>query len=458
MNAPVRSAALALPDVTLRLDQNGVIRAANLANSVASEVVDSWVGRPWAETVGDPGGEVIEGMVAAARAHGVSAFRLVAQKFPSGLELPIEYNTVWPGGQTGMMAIGRNVQAVASVRARLRASQLVSEQDSWKLRAIETRDLLLFEASDDPILLLRGDDLSIVEANPAAIRAGALNAGRDFPSAVATTDRQAFRTMLAQVTEQRRAQAILVHIGAAAAPWLVRAEHSAGQTDTMFLVRLSPAAKLPTPAHAPVGVEDLIELLPDGLAVIDDAGTIRRANRAFLDLAQGAVAASVIGQPIGRFLSRAGADAAVLMASLRRHRLVRNFTTSLRGERGAEAEVEISAAGNRDPDATQIALLVRDVSGRVPAHAIAAHAGAPHDSLSAKLGELTRQIGEVPLLQLVRDAGAVIEQHCIETALERARGNRTATARLLGLSRQSLYAKLYRYGMGNEPGDTALGD
>lgn len=448
----------ALPDVTLRLDLGGVIRTASLANSVSSEVVDSWVGTPWAETAGDPGGDEILGMLAAATAHGVSDFRQVTQLFPSGLALPIEYTVVRLGGQTGLMAIGRNVLAAAIVQARLVAAHHADEQASWKQRAAEARNRLLFEASDDPILLLRGDDFSIVEANPASIRAGALHAGRDFPSAIAESDRPAFRTMLAQVTEKRRAPGILVHIGAAAAPWLMRAEHAAGQADTMFLVRLSPAVPLLTPAHGAPSVEHLIERLPDGFAVIDHTGTIRRANRAFLDLVQGSAAAWVIGQPIGRFLSRAGADAAVLMANLRRHCLVRNFTTSLRGEHGAEAVVEISAAGDRDPDATQIALLVRDVTQRGPIHPAEPPAGAPNYKLLKTLGDLTTQIGAVPLLQLVHDAGAAIEQHCIETALERARGNRTATARLLGLSRQSLYAKLSRYGMGNEPGQSAPGD
>ena len=47
----------------------------------------------------------------------------------------------------------------------------------------------------------------------------------------------------------------------------------------------------------------------------------------------------------------------------------------------------------------------------------------------------------------VRDTVGVVERHCIETALELAEGNRTATAEILGVSRQSLYEKLNRYDM-----------
>ena len=44
----------------------------------------------------------------------------------------------------------------------------------------------------------------------------------------------------------------------------------------------------------------------------------------------------------------------------------------------------------------------------------------------------------------------LVERYYIEAALERADGNRTATAELLGLSRQSLYMKLNRYGLDTE--------
>jgi DNA-binding NtrC family response regulator len=39
-----------------------------------------------------------------------------------------------------------------------------------------------------------------------------------------------------------------------------------------------------------------------------------------------------------------------------------------------------------------------------------------------------------------------VEQAYIKAALELTAGNRTAAAQLLGVSRQSLYAKLNRYG------------
>ena len=67
--------------------------------------------------------------------------------------------------------------------------------------------------------------------------------------------------------------------------------------------------------------------------------------------------------------------------------------------------------------------------------------------LEATLGSLTRQIGKTPLLDLVKSTVEVVERHDVAAALELTRGNRTAAAEVLGLSRQSLYAKLGRYGL-----------
>ncbi len=444
ITAHIKTVNLALPDVTLRLDMDGVIREVSLANSVSSEGADAWVGRPWVETVGDVGSDRVLRMVADARDHGVSDFRQVTQCFPSGLELPMEYNTVRLGAGAGLIAIGKNLQAVAGVQAGLLATQQVREQDAWKLRAVETRYRTLFQSSDDPMLMLHIDDLRVIDANPAAIRAGAMDAGRDFPAVVTPRDREAFRGVMDQVREHGRAPGILLHLGASSVPWLVRASLATGEAEPVFLLHLAPAAPALPPRREAASVEDLLQRLPDGFTLVDPEGLIRHANRAFLDLVQVAAPAAVIGQPIGRWLSRPGADAGVLMANVRRHGTVRSFTTTLQGDLGSEAEVEISAAGDLESGPRFIGLLLRDVSRRLPGTPVPPAV----DGLLGPLVKLTEQIGRVPLLQLVRETSDLIERHCIERALVQAKGNRTATAELLGLSRQSLYAKLNRYSIG----------
>ena len=65
----------------------------------------------------------------------------------------------------------------------------------------------------------------------------------------------------------------------------------------------------------------------------------------------------------------------------------------------------------------------------------------------------------MPLKDIVGETTDLIERLCIEAALELTRDHRASAAEMLGLSRQSLYVKLRRYGIldsspeGREPPD-----
>ena len=50
--------------------------------------------------------------------------------------------------------------------------------------------------------------------------------------------------------------------------------------------------------------------------------------------------------------------------------------------------------------------------------------------------------------EIVSETADLIEKLCIEAALRLTRDNRASAAEMLGLSRQSLYVKLRRYGIG----------
>ena len=341
---------IAQPDVTLHLDLEGVIREVSLSNAFSEEGLDAWIGRPWVETVGDGqvGGDKVRRMVQHARTSGVSAFRQVTQRFPSGLELPIEYTTVRTG-TGGLIAIGKNLQAVAELQGRLIAAQQAMERDYWKLREVETRYRLLFDASNEAVLLLRAANLRIIEANPAAIRAlGLAPAGREFLPELAPQEREPFQAMLFRVREHGKAPGILVHLGRDREPWFVRASLMTSEPGAVFLLQLAPAG-VAQPAHGrndPMSIEELIERAPDGFVVLDHEGVILEANRAFLDLVQMGAKGSVVGERLGRWLGRPGADSTVLLANVRRHGVVRLFATTLHGELGTDTEVEISAVGN----------------------------------------------------------------------------------------------------------------
>ena len=279
------------PDITLLLDMEGVIREATLSPAHGGESVDGWLGRPWVEIAGDMGGDKVKRMVDDARVSGISAFRQINQRFPSGLEIPMEFTTVLLGGRAGMLAIGKNLQAVAELQSRLIAAQQTMERDYWKLREIETRYRLVFEASNEAVVIVSAANLRIIEANRSAIEA--LNssrrrnedlAGRELLHDVAAEDREAVREMLARVRERGKALSILVHLGAEAKPWMLRGSLITAEPGHMFLLQFTAATDLPVAAaersqHSTV--EDLIDHLPDGFVALDEAGIILTPTRPF---------------------------------------------------------------------------------------------------------------------------------------------------------------------------------
>ncbi len=435
------------PDILLRLDEQGIIKGVTLSDQISKADAEALIGKSWEETVGDVGGSKIRSMLDQALSNGVSAFRQINQHFPSGDALPIEFTTVHLGSHAGMVAIGKNLQTVAELQSRLVAAQQAIERDYWKFREIETRYRMLFDTSGEAVVVVRGTTLAIVEANPAAIRVlGAAPAENDFLAVLPATEREPVRAMLDRVREQGRAPGVIVHLGEA--PWMLRASPMSADSGPAFLLQLSPVgtAENISPAKPLLDIESMVDCIPDGFVVMDNDGVILRTNRAFLDLVQVGNKNLLIGERLGRWLGRPGADLTVLLANLAQYGVIRLFATTIHGELGAEADVEISAATSQiEREQRHHLVLVRDVGTRLPM-------SSPVSSSTMLQNATIRPIGSAPLRDLVNTTTELIERHYIEAALGLTKGNRKAAAELLGLSRQGLYAKLDRYGLnGDDP-------
>jgi transcriptional regulator PpsR len=435
------------PDVTLLLDMDGVIREATLSASLSNENVDDWLGKSWSDIV-DRGGDKIERMMLDTKRSGLSAFRQITQRFPSGLEVPMEFTTVLLGGRAGMLAIGKNLQAVAELQARLISAQQTIERDYWKLREVETRYRLVIEDSNEAVLLARVADLRIMEANRSATLALAASVRRkeglvgcEFLQEIAPKDRKAVDAMLRRVRDQGKAPGIVIHVGADSVPWMLRGSLMTSESTPVFLLQMTPmgASFTKTPFEHE-DLEALLDALPDAIATITEDGELRRANQAFLELVEIGSKEAVRGKSLSRWLSRPGADLGVLISNVQRHGAVRLLSTGIQGELGTETEIEISAAGLATGAEKLIAIVIRNVARRLSN-------GPEADQLRTALASLNEAVGKTPLRKLVKSTVEVVEQHYVRAALQLADGNRTSAAEILGLSRQSLYAKLDRYNL-----------
>ena len=138
----------------------------------------------------------------------------------------------------------------------------------------------------------------------------------------------------------------------------------------------------------------------------------------------------------------------MLIANLRQHGSVRLFATTIRGEYGATGDIELSAVSMPNGEEPYFGFTIRNVGRRLTSDTRAGR------QLPRSVEQLTELVGRVPLKDLVRETTDVIERLCIEAALELTGDNRASAAEILGLSRQSLYVKLRRYGLGDLGSDT----
>jgi transcriptional regulator PpsR len=347
------------------------------------------------------------------------------------------------------VVFGRDLRPLSRLRQDIAEAQQAMEQEYARLRQAEGRYRLLFERLADPALILDGTSLRVMEANPAALRL--FRHGRHrLPGGLVTegfapASREAVRAVLDGVRSGGRADEARALLADGRTEAVVSAAAFRHEGTVLLLLRVTPGAGAgATEALAPEQSRmlKLIDAVPDAFVVTDADGRVVTANAAFLGLAGARSEEEVRGQPLERWLGGQDTEAEVLLAHLRQHGAVRLYRCVLRGEGGPAAEVEVSAATVTRGGQPHFGFSIRDVGpqARLP------EAGGARPTRPVE--QVARLIGQVPLRDLVREATDAIERICVEAALQLAGDNRSAAAEMLGLSRQSLYQKMHRHGLG----------
>jgi transcriptional regulator PpsR len=452
-------------DIVLILDAQGAIRDVACGESdVAGQDWSLWIGRRWVETVTVESRGKVESLIADASVPGAAPrWRQLNQVLPGGREMPVLFMLLpLPPAATGTastIAIGRDLRPTAALQQRLLEAQQAMERDYWKFRHAETRYRHLFQVSSEAVLVLDAGTQKILEANPAAVQLlGAADSqallGQGFPLGLEARSAGAVNNLLAGVRATGRPDQVRAELLDAAGELTVAVSTYRQERVSHFLVRLNRTQAGPAADQAPSVAELLLQLVgqaPDGLLVTDLDGRVLSANSAFIELAQLTSEDQVRGETLDRWLGRTGVDLSVMISNLRQRGSVRLFATTLRGEYGSVTEVEISATQVSHGGQAFLGFAIRDVARRL------AHDPRARRELPRSVGQLTELVGRVPLKDIVGETTDLIEQLCIEAALELTRDNRASAAEMLGLSRQSLYVKLRRYGLGDlgSPGGEA---
>ena len=457
----------AASDVALILDADGVIRDISFqSDDLARELEGDkhWSGKRWADTVTLESRTKVDSLLHDAAAGAAPRWRHINQGPPgrggaTAEAVPVLYSAIRVGAGERVVAFGRDLRAISALQQRLVDAQQTVERDYARLRHVEMRYRLLFEMSAEPVLVLDAFTHKITEANPAARRlfgeSGRRLVGQLFPEAFEPAGDHAVRELLAGVRASGRADDVRARIAGQEREVQVFASLFRQESAALLLVRLGggatveAAAAPAAPAELPrtrVKLLKVAENVPDGLVVTSADGRILAANAAFLDMAQLATEDQVNGESLERWLGRPGVELAVLIANLRQRGSVRLFATTLRGEFGAVAEVEISAVAVMNGGSQCFGFAIRNVGRRLSESRTGRE-------LPRSVEQLTELVGRVALKDLVRETTDVIERLCIEAALELTNDNRASAAEMLGLSRQSLYSKLRRYGLGELDGD-----
>ena len=448
----------AASDISLVVDNKGIICDLACGGSdLCRDDCHSWLGQPWLDTVTIESRPKVEALLRDATAQIKSRGRQVNHPIEQGADLPVLYSAVSLDRNGRVIAVGRDLRALASLQQRLVEVQQSIERDYLRFRNVEMRYRLLFQMASEGILIVDAATRKIVEANPAASQL--LN----------TTVRRLQGQQLSQVllkdlvndTVKKSLQTLLERVRATGNPGQARLRFSDKRQDlllsaslfrqdnsSLFLLRLSSAvsesAALINPNTS--RVLQIVANSPDGFLVTDLQGVILMANRAFLDLAQLATEEQAKGQSLERWLGRAGIDLNVLLSNLREHGSLRLFATTVRGEYDSTSEIEISAVSVASADPPCLGFSIRNIGQRFDRTFTGRE-------LPRSVEQLTGLVGRMPLKDLVRDTTNMVERLCIEAALELTHDNRASAAEMLGLSRQSLYVKLRRYGLGDLASD-----
>jgi transcriptional regulator PpsR len=444
----VKSIVAAGSDIALLITADGIVEDVYMGPDTppANDVAD-WSGARIDDIVTEESRGKIDDMLAKARTTDAPPrWREINHVSPGEDDFPVRYAAVRTGSKGDVILLGRDLRVVAQLHKRLVEAQLTMEQDYERIRQIETRYRVLFETTHEALLIVSSETGRIIDANSAAARLFSREVedltNRVFANRFEPKSQSDLAVALAMVRESGRERSIVLtgrgEVGALNVDLLL----FRSVNETLYLCRLtSRDGETEADRSFDRSLSALYGRTSDAMVFTDSEGRIRSANTAFLGLADVAVGRAIEDINLTDFLGRPSVDLNLLMSNARVKGRLSAYNTTLRTTYGMAIPIEISTTWLPEADPPMFGFVIRDVSRATPGR------GASPAVSSEAVENIIDLVGTTPLKELVRGTTDVVEKLCIETAIKLTNNNRASAAEMLGLSRQSLYVKLRKYGL-----------
>jgi len=424
-------------DIALVLDETGVIQSvAQSGSQPMAPSADQWVGRAWADTVATPMRRKVEAMLHDVASTGLARRREISHSGAGGADIPVAYTAIRLGRNGPVIAVGRDLRAIAAIQQRFLDAQQDLERGYWKARQVESQERQLYQVLCDGVLAVDAASLKIVRANRAMVaRLGdpAALAGRVVDALFDDRSRGAVRELMTSARSSGRPSELRARLTGEPVTCSVAAIPFRSGDEQRLLVRLRSAVSPLAPAAA-TGQRE-------AAAVADSSGRVLSCDASFIALLQARDDTELVGRPMSDWLGGSAEDVDALMREVRLEGLAEREAMALQvGERGA---VGVSATWLTEGDRECIGFVLWQSAARM------AELGDAQAAFSEAWTRLTEQLGTTPLPVMLRQATALAEQHFIRIAMQRSAGNTKAAASWLGISEGSLAQRAVQEG---EPG------
>jgi transcriptional regulator PpsR len=447
--AIVASILASAVDVTVLMTPDGVICDQVIAGpSLPSNLFTGWPGKALSDTVTVESRSKIEQLLGEVGNGMLPRWRQVNHPLRGEVDIPISYSAVKAGPHGHIIAIGRDMSGVSKLQKRLLSAEQAVEQEYQRLRNSETRFRVLLQSATDAIMIVDARTGRVAECNPASATLLGRQLKRienaNIDDVFSPEDWSVVKTALDSLRTTGHTEDIVLNPSEERQQAVLSFSMFRQENSTYFLLRMVPHAVGTSAVVLPKAQSKVVKIIsemPDGFVVTDTDLKVLTANSAFLELVQLASEEQARGMSLDNWLGRRGVDVGMMVSQLQEKGEIRNFHTIVRGHFGAVEDVEVSAVAVTEGETPCYGFALHHVSRQK------VHTGKPDQGLLRSVDEFTKLVGKVPLKELVRESTDIIERLCIEAALQMNGDNRAGAAEMLGLSRQSLYVKLHRYGI-----------